>query len=55
MATTTFGQILEFNEKLKDWIQYSKQLEHFFTANDIGDTEQSESPHCHWTKGAQAT
>ena len=36
MAIATFGQILEFNEKLEDWIQYFKWLEHLFNANDIG-------------------
>ena len=40
MAITTFGRILEFNEKLEDWIQCSKQLEHFFTANDIDDANK---------------
>ena len=35
MATTAFGRILEFDEKLEDWIQYSERLQHFFTANDI--------------------
>ena len=40
MAITTFGQILEFDEKLEDWIQYSQRLEHFFTANDIDDANK---------------
>ena len=40
MAITTSGQIIEFNGKLEDWIQYSKKLEHLFTANDIDDANK---------------
>ena len=40
MATTTFGRTLDFDEKLEDWIQYSEQLEHFLTANDIDDANK---------------
>ena len=29
MAITTSGRILEFHEKLEDWIQYSVRMEHF--------------------------
>ena len=42
MAIAIFGRILEFDEKLEDWIQYSKRLEQFFTANDIDDTNKRE-------------
>ena len=28
---------MKFNEKLKDWVQYSETLEHFFPANNIDD------------------
>ena len=35
MAITTFGQILEFNGKLEDWIQYSERLEHFLLLDYI--------------------
>ena len=57
MAITIFGQILEFDEKLEDWIQYPERLEHLFTANDSDDAnkKESDSPHCHRTKGVQAT
>ena len=37
MAITTFGRILEFDEKLEDRIQYFKRLEQFFSANDNDD------------------
>ena len=40
MATTTFGQILELDEKLEGCIQYSEQLEHFVTANDINELDR---------------
>ena len=40
MDTTTFSRILEFNEKLEDWIQYSERLEYFFTANNIDDANE---------------
>ena len=40
MAATTFSRILEFNEKLEDWIQYSERLEYFFTANNIDDANK---------------
>ena len=42
MAITTFGRILEFDEELEDWIQYSERLECFFTANDINDANKKE-------------
>ena len=37
---TTFSRILEFSEKLEDWIQYSLQVGHFFTAKDIVDASK---------------
>ena len=40
MTVTTFGRILECDEKLKDWIQYSNRLEHCFTANEINDANK---------------
>ena len=40
MAITTFSQILEFDEKLEDLIQYSEKLKHFFTANDFNDAKK---------------
>ena len=40
MAITTFSRILEFKEKLEDWIQYSERMGHFFTANNIGDVNK---------------
>ena len=50
ITTCSFSRILEFDEKLEDWIQYSKTLEHFFTANDIDDgKKESDSPHCQRT------
>ena len=39
MAVTTFGRILEFNEKVEDWIQYTEKLEYF--AKDIGDANKN--------------
>ena len=40
IMATAFDRFLEFDEKLEDWIQYSEQLEHFFTANDIVDANK---------------
>ena len=40
ITTCTFSRILEFDDKLEDWIQYTKRLEHSFTANNIDDANK---------------